>query len=348
MKWWPGDPKRGDIIRIPVGAIFHYGIFVDNDTVVQFGPPPGTSGYNDGKGIKVCTASPEEFSCGKIVEVALLDKDELKRRIPPEQTVNTALSRVGEGGYDLLHNNCEHFVNECVFGEKRSAQEEEARKRWYDRPVFDCYFAAVPEELSLEEYSGKIVPEQRLEYIRQTSDEKLRSARLFVWELLEAAAVRSFGFRMDELALKREKCGCWSSGRMEFSITHTGKVAAVVVSNAPAGIDAVDAEVFASSGASADNILTRKEKKRLSGVDIDGLAVLLARKESIFKSMKKMSFSPEKTEAAQKNTISMRLTEFPEHIFAVHGEKAEALRCYVYSCGKFTRTTAEMTGTELI
>ena len=344
MKWWPGDPKRGDIIRIPVGAIYHYGIFVDYDTVVQFGPPPGTSGYNDGKDIKVCTASPEEFSCGKIVEVAVLDKDEQKRRIPPEQTVNTAVSRIGEGGYDLLHNNCEHFVNECVFGEKRSAQEEEARKRWYDRPVFDCYFAAVPEELSFEEYSGKIVPEQRLEYIRSTSDEKLRRSRLFVWELLEAAAVRSFGFRMDELALKKDKCGCWTSGRMEFSMTHTDNVAAVVVSNAPAGIDAADTDVLAHSGISADSILTRKEKKILSGVTGDELAVLLTRKESIFKSMKKMSFSPVKTEASQKNTLSMRLTEFPGYIFSVHGEKAGALRCYVYNGGKFTRTTAEMTG----
>ena len=314
MKWWPGDPKRGDIIRIPVGAIYHYGIFVDDDTVVQFGPPPGTNGYNDGKDIKVCTASPEEFSCGKIVEVAVLDKDEQKRRIPPEQTVNTAVSRIGEGGYDLLHNNCEHFVNECVFGEKRSAQEEEARKRWYDRPVFDCYFAAVPEELSLEEYSGKIVPEQRLEYIRS-----------------------------------KDKCGCWTSGRMEFSMTHTDNVAAVVVSNAPAGIDAADTDVLAHSGVSADSILTRKEKKMLSGVTGDELAVLLTRKENIFKSMKKMSFSPVKTEASQKNTLSMRLTEFPGYIFSVHGEKAGAekagaLRCYVYSSGKFTRTTAEMAG----
>ena len=36
--------------------------------------------------------------------------------------MNYALSRLGEGGYDLVSNNCEHFSNECVFGKKTSNQ----------------------------------------------------------------------------------------------------------------------------------------------------------------------------------------------------------------------------------
>ena len=44
--------------------------------------------------------------------------------------MSLARSRLGEGGYNILHNNCEHFVNECVFGIKKSEQEEEVRRKW--------------------------------------------------------------------------------------------------------------------------------------------------------------------------------------------------------------------------
>ena len=30
----------------------------------------------------------------------------------------------------MIHNNCEHFVYECVFGIKYSEQEEEVRRKW--------------------------------------------------------------------------------------------------------------------------------------------------------------------------------------------------------------------------
>ena len=40
-----------------------------------------------------------------------------------------ARQRIGESGYNILHNNCEHFVNECVFGEKRSAFLQDVREK---------------------------------------------------------------------------------------------------------------------------------------------------------------------------------------------------------------------------
>ena len=36
-----------------------------------------------------------------------------------------ALSAVGRGGYDYRTNNCEHFSNECAFGEHYSRQSGE-------------------------------------------------------------------------------------------------------------------------------------------------------------------------------------------------------------------------------
>ena len=130
MKFWPSGCERRDMIRVRVGSIWHYGVYVSDDEVIQFGPPPREGTAQHGDTITVCTASIDEFSGGSIVERAQLTILERMRRIPPEKTVAIARSRIGDGGYDLLHNNCEHFAHECVFGVKRSEQEEEARKRW--------------------------------------------------------------------------------------------------------------------------------------------------------------------------------------------------------------------------
>lgn len=140
MNWWPSECAPGDMIRIQIGQIYHYGIFVSEDEVIQFGEPPVDDLLRrDSESVRVCAATIEEFSCGHIVECARLDRREKRSRISPDKTVALARSRIGEGGYNLIHNNCEHFVYECVFGVRRSTQEEEARRRWQERPVLNLY-----------------------------------------------------------------------------------------------------------------------------------------------------------------------------------------------------------------
>ena len=34
------DAKRGDMVRIQIGSLYHYGVFVSEDEVIQFGYPP--------------------------------------------------------------------------------------------------------------------------------------------------------------------------------------------------------------------------------------------------------------------------------------------------------------------
>ncbi len=346
MKWWPSEPRRGDMIRVLLGSVYHYGIFIDEDTVVQFGPPPGTEEYGKGKDLKVCITSAEFFSCGKIIETAVLDKKEARKRISPEKTAETALSRVGEGGYDLIHNNCEHFAYECVFGVKRSTQEEDARKRWNSRPVLDCYFAVIPDRVDV----GHVIPPARDELIAATANERLRAERYFVWELLGAAFSRSFGYRMDELELKLTSCGKWVCSKAEFSLTHTDGLAAVAVSNAPVGIDAECTRSFSEKhggdiAALADKMLTRRERREYDGSDPEVLLTYWTRKESIFKSLGKPSFRPERTESDTKNTVSLKLPDIPGYIMSVHGSEIGALRCYTYRDGKTAAADFEKIGT---
>ena len=130
MKWMPTDAQSGDMVRIRIGTLLHYGVFVSEDEVIQFGWPPVPEYADRNEDIAVCAVDIDAFSCGRIVEVAVLDRKERKTRIPPEQTVKTARARIGTGGYNMIHNNCEHFAYECVFGEKKSEQTEYIRNFW--------------------------------------------------------------------------------------------------------------------------------------------------------------------------------------------------------------------------
>lgn len=148
MKWRPGVGRRGAIIRIQVGSIYHYGIFVDEAEVIQFGPAP-VGGFLPAAQLRVEAVDIDTFACGRIVEIETPNGRERRRRFSAEKTVERARSRIGEGGYNLLHNNCEHFVYDCAYGEKRCTQEQEARRQWYSRPILDVYvFRASESEMT--------------------------------------------------------------------------------------------------------------------------------------------------------------------------------------------------------
>lgn len=118
MNWTEKETAYGDIIRVKVNLFYHYGIFIDENTVIQFGlPDNGTTPHDD---IRILSTDISTFANGGFVETESLTLTEKLKRYSPEKTVKTAMSRIGENGYNILHNNCEHFVMECAFGEKKS------------------------------------------------------------------------------------------------------------------------------------------------------------------------------------------------------------------------------------
>ena len=124
MRWQPTDAKRGDMVRIQIGSLYHYGVF---------GYPPLPEFAEKNAVVTVGKVDVDAFSCGSIIEVADLDRREKKKRLPPDETVARARERLGEGGYNLIHNNCEHFAYECVFGEKKSEQTDKIRAFWREK-----------------------------------------------------------------------------------------------------------------------------------------------------------------------------------------------------------------------
>lgn len=130
MKWWPGECQMGDMIRINLGSVWHYGIFVSEEEIIQFGLPPIPENRIPDSEVRVCVTNIDVFSCGKIIEIGTPEKSEKRKRNSPQKIVEIAKSRIGEGGYSLVHNNCEHFANECYFGVHRSSLQEDAMRRW--------------------------------------------------------------------------------------------------------------------------------------------------------------------------------------------------------------------------
>ncbi len=126
MKWTAQEPVYGDIVRVKVRFYNHYGIFVDDNTIVQFGLPNNVE--QPAESVKVLTSDIRTFLNGGELETAVLSPSEKAARRSPKDTVTLALSRIGEGGYHILHNNCEHFVNDCVFGKKASSFVDSVRE----------------------------------------------------------------------------------------------------------------------------------------------------------------------------------------------------------------------------
>lgn len=127
MTWQEKTPVFGDMVRTKVQFYHHYGIFVSEGEVVQFGLPDDPLRSADQ--IRVLTTDVLTFLQGGDLEVMVPDREMRRQMRSPEQIVALARQRIGEGGYDILHNNCEHFVNDCVFGVPRSTFLQEVREK---------------------------------------------------------------------------------------------------------------------------------------------------------------------------------------------------------------------------
>jgi hypothetical protein len=109
------EPPLGSHILTPRRGFLHHGIYVGGGQVVHYaglahglrkGPVEEIpiAGFSHGRPIWVRPHAPPKFDWREVIQ--------------------RARSRLGEDGYRLLSNNCEHFCEWCVRGEHRSYQVE--------------------------------------------------------------------------------------------------------------------------------------------------------------------------------------------------------------------------------
>ena len=128
MRWEPKEASRGDMVRIKIGLFYHYGVFVSPDEVIQFGLAPALRPHQRDADVTVLSTDLASFRNGGSCETAVFTPEEAASHPTPAEAVAAARNRMGEGGYHILYNNCEHFANECVTGKHYSEQVEGVRE----------------------------------------------------------------------------------------------------------------------------------------------------------------------------------------------------------------------------
>ncbi len=114
-QWDYQIPQAGDILRVDRGLFFHYGIYMGDHTVVSFGEGILTE-LEHAESVRVVRVPMDRFLQRRLPEVRVCSRAEKKIRRSPEDILSSAEDAVGNGGYSITSNNCEHFVNQCVFG----------------------------------------------------------------------------------------------------------------------------------------------------------------------------------------------------------------------------------------
>lgn len=61
MTWEFSQPQPGDAIRVLAGSIYHMGIFVSDDEVIQFGPNPALMAQTSPQEIRVMRVGIDEI-----------------------------------------------------------------------------------------------------------------------------------------------------------------------------------------------------------------------------------------------------------------------------------------------
>lgn len=109
--------QRGDHLISPRTGYSHHGLYLGKNLVIHY------TGFSNGrhKG-EIAITSLDEFCQGEGFTVQAYPC----RLYSPDESAQRALSRLGEDWYDILLNNCEHFVSWCILGVHHSHQAHSA------------------------------------------------------------------------------------------------------------------------------------------------------------------------------------------------------------------------------
>ena len=257
MTWALKEAVSGDMVRVKSGSIYHYGVFVSEDEIIQFGLAPAMRPSIKACDVEVCVSDVDGFLGGGFLEVAVLDRKEAKKRRSVKETVAMARARLGEKGYHILYNNCEHFAYECVMGERYCSQTDLVRSLFKSLPVLDLYTLYLPTELALESIGVKAIDEE----IVAIPDEKQRLVRYLEWKLFEYGAERSLGLKLPKLKFSRDPNGEWNTDSCKFAFAKSEDAGfiAVAISRAEVALslgEAINGDKSVSATLSNSSVVT--------------------------------------------------------------------------------------------
>lgn len=114
-------PKCGDHIRVNRALYYHHGIYVARNEVIHFTGTEDDSVLDWSKARVIKTDIDCFLKAGQL-EVKEYNDEEIGDLYPVDGIVQYARACLGDGSYNLVFNNCEHFANACTLGVYRSRQ----------------------------------------------------------------------------------------------------------------------------------------------------------------------------------------------------------------------------------
>lgn len=328
MKWSFEDPAFGDMIRVKLGTIYHFGIYASDDEVIQFGLAPSLRTLTRDSEIEVLSSDIDTFLAGGFLEVAKFDRKEKKKQRKPKEVVAYARSKIGMRGYNILYNNCEHFANECLSGEHICHQADDVRAMFRAMPIVDVYFAALPER----EVGEALPTKARNEELLSVNNERVRREKYYVWKLLGYALQRSFGLKMEELAFEKDAGGRWHTPKAEFSLSHSEKALCVAVSRRAVGVD-IEVMTAKYHQSLPERMMTASEYAAYTALDEEKrreyVMKLWCEKEAIFKYLHTDVFRPGEIETkAFPHHTATALIDSEVYSWSVATDNPERIRIF--------------------
>ena len=316
------------MIRIQEGGIYHYGIYISDNEIIQFGLPPDGLGKVSDENIKVVSSDRKTFCREKNIEVAEYDETENGLKNPSQKIVEKARNSIGSGGYNLVRNNCEHFAYRCVFDDRVLTPEDQLRQMWKNRPRLDVYVSKIPFDFHYEE----IFPEARKKEIFECANESLKKQKYWAWKTLEYGALRSFGISMEKLGPTKNENGKWTGEKYFFSLSHIKDTVAVALSTSKVGIDIENVDEFKKRFAGKEKKLNELLATNRC-FDLEKLVELWTKKEASFKSSdKQQNFVPAKIPVDEKYIFTkIDDTDLGRHCISVCSDIKDKIKFYTYS-----------------
>jgi hypothetical protein len=124
--WKTKKPVLGDHIRVSRGLYYHHGIYADDYCVFHFASP--SDNEMNPETARVLYTTLDGFLKGGTLEVREYTFEESNKKRNPKEVIDAAIKSIGEGGYNVISNNCEHFANRCIFGESKSEQVDNVKE----------------------------------------------------------------------------------------------------------------------------------------------------------------------------------------------------------------------------
>lgn len=142
--WVKRKASKGDHIKVNRGLYTHHGVYISDDEVIHFTGTEDDSILDWSKN-EVIKTDVDYFLRGGQLEIKEYTDDELQDLYPVDHIAAYARACLGDKGYNLVFNNCEHFANVCTLGRFRSRQVEK---------VFDVIIGRRKNDMGLFSWIG--------------------------------------------------------------------------------------------------------------------------------------------------------------------------------------------------